>query len=326
LDFTYQKIKYNGFDISCYGGNNGTALITATGGNGATYYGYTYTVDNRSFADDSTVTGMIAGTHTLKVMDARGCIVTKDTLFTQTAERLTPHLVEKKDVVCYGDRTGSIEIAGTGGLPPYKFNISGGTFQHEGKFTDLPAEHYSIILRDTNDCEIVYEDDIIHLHPQINIAEDIKDVSCFGGKDGAINAPVSGGLAPYQLTWTGVTATVDHITDLSSGTYTLKVKDDEGCEREFPLIVNQPEKALATAIDAIPICYGREELLLTDILLIMVKHISLRMYLSKALAITVLRLRIVKDVPQTVRLLSFSETISQSRTSLWPLREMHWIL
>jgi hypothetical protein len=50
------------------------------------------------------------------------------------------------------------------------------------------------------------------------------NISCFGKKDGSIDATVSGGTPPYSYTWSNGLSTED-ISDLASGYYSLKVVD-----------------------------------------------------------------------------------------------------
>ncbi|MFN6178281.1 MAG: SprB repeat-containing protein [Flavobacteriales bacterium] len=49
-------------------------------------------------------------------------------------------------------------------------------------------------------------------------------MSCFGKKDGSIDATVTGGTPPYSYTWSNGLSTED-ISDLASGYYSLKVVD-----------------------------------------------------------------------------------------------------
>jgi hypothetical protein len=58
-------------DNACYGGN-GSAVINIEGGNSP----YEYQIDNGSFSDNNTFTGLTAGVHPIQVKDKNGCIVT----------------------------------------------------------------------------------------------------------------------------------------------------------------------------------------------------------------------------------------------------------
>lgn len=257
LSFTETLSDYNGYTISCYGGSNGTATLAASGGNGASYSGYTYAADNGEFQQDPLLTGIYAGDHSLKVQDGRGCVVSKTITFTQTSARLAPVLVEKKNVTCYGDVTGILEYTGDGGLPPYQFNLNNRGFQDQGRFTGLAIAEYTIVIKDKNGCDNSTTDNIVAINPKIEIATSITDVSCFGGNDGAIVASVTGGVAPFQYQWSGAASTAASATGLTTGDYTVTVTDHAGCKMQAASLVQQPLQALRADLTTVPVCYGR---------------------------------------------------------------------
>jgi len=257
LSFTETLSDYNGYNISCYGGGNGTASIAASGGNGANYSGYQYALDNGSFGPDALLTGIYAGDHTLTVKDARGCTTKKTVTFTQTSSKLSPVVVEKKDVTCYGDATGVLEFTGNGGLSPYQYSFNSGAFQEQGRFTGLEASDYTLVIKDKNGCDNTAVYSIVAINPKIEIETSPTDVSCFGGSDGKITAAITGGVAPYTYQWAGISTASATATGLIAGSYTLKVTDKVGCTMEALTTIGQPNQALTTSLATIPVCYGR---------------------------------------------------------------------
>jgi hypothetical protein len=73
-------------EVSCNGGADGTATVVVTGGTSP----YSYLWSNGS--TDQTVTGLVAGTYTVTVLDANGCVVTADAI--SITEPATPVMVE----------------------------------------------------------------------------------------------------------------------------------------------------------------------------------------------------------------------------------------
>ena len=74
----------------------------------------------------------------------------------------------KNDVQCFNTSTGQITITGSGGTAPYTFSIDNGSNfnsttipgasyvpidANSGKFINLPANSYKIMVQDANGCK-----------------------------------------------------------------------------------------------------------------------------------------------------------------------------
>lgn len=59
---------------------------------------------------------------------------------------------------------------------------------------------------------------------------DVKNISCAGGADGAIEMEVEGGTPPYQINWSNSTYNgLQSVSSLSAGTYNVTITDSLGC-------------------------------------------------------------------------------------------------
>lgn len=255
LDFTYQQVFYNGYNITCYGADNGIITVDATGGNGDVYSGYMYRYDNAAWQTGNVLTGVPGGTRNIQVRDARGCVVSKQVIFLEPSDSLHTALLSKTDITCYGASTGNIGIMATGGVRPYRYNINGGVFQTDSIFNNLPAGTHTLAVKDMNSCTGYITVTLVHINPAITTVNVINHVGCKNGNDGSIVATVSGGVAPYQYLWTPNSTTTNSIANLPAGTYVLKVTDQVGCTKDFPIEVTEPA-ALAPIVTARQVCYG----------------------------------------------------------------------
>lgn len=76
-------------------------------------------------------------------------------------------------------------------------------------------------------------------------------VSCFGQKDGAIDATVSGGTAPYSYTWSNG-ATTEDLTGLPAGYYKLTVMDADSTLTTADITLVEPT---TLKVQALPFTY-----------------------------------------------------------------------
>lgn len=81
----------------------------------------------------------------------------------------------------------------------------------------------------------------------ITSSASVVNVSCLGGNNGALSATISGGSAPYTLSWnTG--ASTANISGLTAGNYTLYIQDANGCLDTLSTAVGSPTALSASAI------------------------------------------------------------------------------
>jgi hypothetical protein len=133
-------------DVSCHGGSNGTATVSATGGTP----GYTYSWAP-SGGTNATATGLAVGTYTVTVTDANGCQGTNSFIINEPTP-LTISIGSSSDVSCNGGTDGTATVTSTGGTPGYTYSWSpiGGT---AATATGLIAGTYTVTVTDANGCQ-----------------------------------------------------------------------------------------------------------------------------------------------------------------------------
>ncbi|SFD54688.1 Por secretion system C-terminal sorting domain-containing protein [Chitinophaga sp. CF118] len=232
LAFTATLSDYNGYNISCAGGDNGFAQVLANGGNGSTYSGYTYALDNGDFGNASLVEHINAGDHMLTVKDGRGCTLSASYTFTQSAQAIDLRLVSQTDVICAATPAGNVTVAGSGGVGSLQYSIDNISWQPTTSFYNLIAGNYTILVKDANSCSIGLPVKINSQDPAIVIDKvTLNDIVCYDSK-GTINIQVHGGagtlISEYAFNG-GAYTTFNNTTGLNAGSYTVRVKDGPGC-------------------------------------------------------------------------------------------------
>lgn len=145
-----------------------------------------------------------------------------------TAEGPSLELVEVGETDC-NQQTGFITVAATGGSGNYEFKLDDGSFQASPEFTGLGAGTYTITLRDENTCQKSMTVNVLN-KDGANMTLS-STVSGCEENEGSITVAVDGGEAPYQYKIDeGGFQDNNIFENLSSGTYTITIKDNTGCE------------------------------------------------------------------------------------------------
>ncbi len=236
-------VSFTNVSVAC--GSNGTATVGVKGTGP-----FTYSWNNGQTS--STATNLAAGTYTVIVTNTSGC-TTKDSVTITQPPSLTVTVPTTVNDLCNGGNTGSATASVTGGSAPYKYSWNNG--ETSSKDSLLPAGSYTISVTDANGCTVTATV-VINQPPAIRDSVAITvNVLCNGGNTGSATAGVKGGTAPYTYTWSnGEGVAKDSL--LAAGTYTLIVKDANGCKDSTNATITQPAVLKLTAAAFAASCNG----------------------------------------------------------------------
>jgi len=238
-------------DASCYGGSDGTATVSATGGTG----NYTYLWNDPLGQTSTTATGLSADTYTVSVTDDSGCMATGS----ETVEQADEIIISFTSTDPSGcDCTGEITVSATGGTGSLSY-----VWSHEGAttttITGLCADTYTVTVSDENDCTAESSETITAPGAITIDSEASTGLDCHGDTDGTVTVTASGGTPPLSYDIGNGPQSTGEFTDLPGGTYTVTVTDDEGCTNTSnPLTVAEPSAITVdseAATDVTP-CFG----------------------------------------------------------------------
>ena len=251
-------INSNVIDASCNGASDGAIGLIVTGGNGG--YTYSWTGPNGFASINQNLSNIPAGSYTVEVTDLLGCV---ETAVIEVDEPLVVDLdATVVDVLCNGEATGSIAVTPLGGTPPYTYAWTGpnGFTGNAALISNLAAGNYALTLTDDNDCTVEVAYDV--LEPDaITIDAVVDEISCNGATDGTITVTVTGGVEPYTLAWTGPHGASSDpvINNVGAGTYILTVTDDNGCEEQLTVEVDDPQPIAIVPNMTEPSCGGLDD-------------------------------------------------------------------
>lgn len=216
-------------NTSCFGGNNGTAAVTASGG----IPGYTYTWLPQG-TSGNTISGLSAITYTVQVKDANSCIVNKEYTVGQPVSLYLT--LSKKAVSCFGGSDGTVASLATGGTPPYSYKWNPGNISGQ-KLSNLTAGTYTVTVTDSKGCTL--SSFITVDEPgMMSLTKGSTNETC-DMPNGKAYVVASGGTTPYTYDWPTLNVQKDTASNLVAGSYTVVVKDKNQCSASTTVLVNK---------------------------------------------------------------------------------------
>ena len=195
------------------GQNNGTATVTITNPINPTY------IWSGNAGTTATVSGLASGTYTVTV-HSNGCSATATTsVAASTGVSLS---IASTNATC-GSSNGTATVTVTNPVnPTYSWSGGGGT---AATATGLAAGSYTVTVH-SNGCSATASASVSSTGgPAVSSTE--VGTTC-GNSNGSAHAIVSSGSGPFTYLWNNA-LTDSVITGLASGTYTVTVKDVNGC-------------------------------------------------------------------------------------------------
>lgn len=240
-------------NILCKGDATGAIDISTMGGTA----GYTYNWSNNSGVmmpnQTEDLSGLLAGTYTLNVVDQNGCQSQLTQTITEPATIMSTMPV-LQDINCNGDATGQIDPSISGGTPGYGYTWSTGATSPI--LSSVTAGNYSLTVQDNNGCTKVFNYTLTQPASPVTLSLSNTNVKCFGDSSATITSSTSGGTQPYNYSWnTGQSSA--NLADLPAGNYVLNILDSKGCPQNANVTITQPAAALASTGVVTDInCYG----------------------------------------------------------------------
>ena len=201
-----------------------------------------------------TISDLPAGIYVLTVTDAKGCLE-KDTVTISGGGGLVAN-VDGTNGDCTNE--GKIKVNITAGTGPFAIILNGvGIIDTintsdlgEVVLADLAAGNYTVTVKGAGGCTVTEEVTITITEAILEITATPTNATCSGM--GAILLNMSGGGAPYIITWAGAGVNQNETTNnstftipnLQAGNYTITVKDGSSCAISKNIKINAVEGTL----------------------------------------------------------------------------------
>lgn len=232
-------------NVSCFGGANGTATATVSGGTAP----FTYSWMPGGFTTSS-ISNLSIGTYTVNVTDSKGC--KKSATVTISQPPILAITSTTIDATC-GKANGGASVTGSGGFPPYTWSWSGG--QTTSTITNLTAGTYTVTIKDVSLCTMSAAVTIKNIAGPTATITTFKNVSCKGGNTGSATITVAGGKSPYTYVWNNG-QTTPTATNLVAGIYSVIATDANGCAATANVTITEPAVLVANVAGTSPTCFN----------------------------------------------------------------------
>ncbi|MGK0387389.1 MAG: gliding motility-associated-like protein [Maribacter sp.] len=224
--------------------NGDSTSATSSGIGGTVLADYLYEWSTIPPQTTATAISLFVGTYTVTITDDNGCTATENITIAEPPA-IEPTITLIQDVSCNGGSDGSAEASAIGGTiaVDYQYAWSTTPAQNTAIASNLIAGIYTVTITDDNFCNdtisiTINEPEI--LVPAVTL---VQDVSCNGGADGSAEASATGGTiaTDYQYEWSTIPVQNTAIaTNLTAGTYTVTITDDNGCDDTIFIDINEP--------------------------------------------------------------------------------------
>ncbi|MBN8696066.1 MAG: gliding motility-associated C-terminal domain-containing protein [Bacteroidetes bacterium] len=163
------------------------------------------------------------------------------------------------NAICETEGTASINVTNYNSSFDIVWNTS--PFTYGDSVSNLQQGTYNVVITDSTCFHRVLYDSTFNIlgdSSTFNSTISISNGCVLGPMNmGEITATIAGGEAPYLYSWsTGISSNSNSITNLSPGTYSLTITDNNGCINTYPSLQVSEPTAITYTVDGRINCYG----------------------------------------------------------------------
>ncbi|MCI5056632.1 MAG: PKD domain-containing protein [Flavobacteriales bacterium] len=246
--------NYNGFNISCNGLSDGSAIANGAGGVGD--YSYLWSDNNNQVTAQANT--LSAGSYTVTVSDSNNCSIDTTIILNEPSNLLVQTSIDSnyngQNVSCHGDSNAYVSALASGSVPGYTYLWNDSTTNLQNG--PIPAGTYLVTVTDTNGCTNSASVVISQPTPLTTASILGIDATCFDSTDAQSTVSVSGGTPGYTYLWDSLAnfQTTSTATGLGAGTYSVTVTDSNGCTIDTSYVINEPPALSVQAFFSDTIC------------------------------------------------------------------------
>lgn len=254
-------------NATCFNGDNGSIEVSVDGS--SLDYSISYSIDNGvNYQTSGVFNNLKKDNYSIKIKATKNgntCFYSRDITISEP-QKLSVLSNITTPLSCVNNGAVITPIA-EGGKAPYTFSIDNGV-TWKTSFTNVAAGTYKVIVKDSNNCTAEELTTV-----EVNVPKEIlftaNTTKCFTGNNGEITVNVTQGNGSYQFSldndlWFSpdlVSPNSFTFKNLISKTYTIKVKDNLGCESKTKTYTINPQLTADITVKDISCNYGEIKIL-----------------------------------------------------------------
>ncbi len=235
-------------DVLCKGEATGIADAGAAGGTAP--YAYQWSDGQTGLQ----ATNLTAGTYQVTLSDANGCQLI-DSVTINEPDLQLQIAATPKDIACFGERNGEIDINANGGILPYAYSVEGQPQVNSDKLIGLTAGTYVVLVQDDNAC--IAKDTVDINEPAEFIVDLGVDQTVEFNGSVTLTPQLFNGKGTIEYQWmpseifSCVNCETPRIDSITSELYiTLIATDGDNCEAEDDLVIRVDKSKIVFVANA----------------------------------------------------------------------------
>ncbi len=206
--------------------------------------GNTYSIDGNNYVVNGYFDNLLSGFHTLYVKSSSGVLL--DVITLNIIHDCNIYIKYVTSDASCGINDGELTVTADNGTKPYTYSIDGLHYQTSNLFTGLAPGNYTVTVKDFNG-NIASQRAVVY--DRCPVVRAVSTGESCTGNDGTISAGGFKGTEPYQFSIDGVNfQSSNEFTGLTSGNYTVTMKDDNGITAVTQVMVDNACIPFTTSI------------------------------------------------------------------------------
>ncbi|MCH7402051.1 PKD domain-containing protein [Belliella kenyensis] len=211
-------------DQFCSGQDRGVIEISVSGG----IPPFNYRWHEIPGLSENKASNLAPGLYSVTISDQNGCQISLNDLEINASPSILVSPITTIQTSCHDSSDGLHIFEIEEGLGP--FRVENASFENNQWILEgLSSGNHEIVIYDNNECSITHRFFVGSPSPLV-VNIEIDKLTCPNESTGKLSATASGGSAPYEFTWIEANAIGRTLSNVPIGSYTVSVKDANGCE------------------------------------------------------------------------------------------------